>query len=44
MENFKKGFMTTLGVLAGLNLYMAVTSLFSGKSDKKDEKEAEKTE
>ena len=44
MENFKKGFMTTLGVLAGLSIYATVSSLFGGKSDKKGEKEAEKTE
>ena len=43
MENFKKGLMTTMGVMAGLSLYVAISGLFK-KSVDKDEKEAEKTE
>ena len=44
MENFKKGLMTTLGVMAGLSLYVAIGSLFKKSVAKSEEKEAEKTE
>ena len=40
MENFKKGFMTTLGVLTGIGLYATLSGLFK-KSDDKDEAETE---
>lgn len=40
MDNFKKGFMTTLGVLTGMSVWAAVCGLFVDKdSDKVEEKE-----
>lgn len=42
MKDFKKGFMTTMGVLFGMGIWVAVTGML--KPDKNDEKEAEKTE
>lgn len=44
MVDFKKGFMTTLGVLTGISVWAAVCGLFAEKDKKTDAVENEKTE